>query len=214
MYGSRLLKEQGWKEGEGLGKDKQGIQQHVRATRKDDAKGIGYNESTDGKGWSEKGWSQQNNDFCDVLSRLKKKGYSSPTSASPGGDSGSNPESPTRSAPSAGRFGATYEKRRKLKTGYLHDELSQSEVMGQGRLDKRERCEDGSDDEVPAEDDEEEDNCATSAKELKKFGLVSPTLLRLMVKGKGMKASQHEANVVVSKPEPKPPVATETPFNA
>merc|ERR1712137_682787 len=89
----------------------------------------------------------------------------------------SSPESPTRAAPSAGRFGATYGKRRTLKTQFINDEKSRAEIMGQGRrLAKKGR--DDSDDDDEAEDDDDDD-AESAAKTLKKLGLVSQTLLRL-----------------------------------
>lgn len=42
----RLMKQMGWEEGEGLGKDKQGIKGHVRVQNKKDTIGISLPQSS------------------------------------------------------------------------------------------------------------------------------------------------------------------------
>ncbi|KAH7841195.1 hypothetical protein Vadar_026871 [Vaccinium darrowii] len=60
----RLMKQMGWEEGEGLGKDKQGIKGHVRVKNKQDTAGIGIDEGKNN-------WAFDTSQFDNILKRLK-----------------------------------------------------------------------------------------------------------------------------------------------
>ncbi|KAF5935314.1 hypothetical protein HYC85_026443 [Camellia sinensis] len=60
----RLMKQMGWEEGEGLGKDNQGIKGHVRVKNKQDTAGIGVDEA-------KKNWAFDTTQFDNILKRLK-----------------------------------------------------------------------------------------------------------------------------------------------
>ncbi|XP_045820811.1 G-patch domain-containing protein 1 [Trifolium pratense] len=59
----RLIKQMGWEEGEGLGKDKQGIKGHVRVSNKQDTAGIGLEKPNQ--------WAFDTTQFDNILKRLK-----------------------------------------------------------------------------------------------------------------------------------------------
>ncbi|XP_027341855.1 uncharacterized protein LOC113854814 isoform X2 [Abrus precatorius] len=59
----RLMKQMGWEEGEGLGKDKQGIKGHVRVQNKQDTIGIGVEKPNN--------WAFDTTQFDNILKRLK-----------------------------------------------------------------------------------------------------------------------------------------------
>ncbi|XP_047328189.1 G-patch domain-containing protein 1-like [Impatiens glandulifera] len=59
----RLMKQMGWEEGEGLGKDKQGIKGYVRVKNKQDTNGIGVEEA-------KKSWGFDTSQFDSILKRL------------------------------------------------------------------------------------------------------------------------------------------------
>ncbi|XP_004503672.1 G-patch domain-containing protein 1 [Cicer arietinum] len=59
----RLMKQMGWEEGEGLGKDKQGIKGYVRVSNKQDTTGIGLEKPNQ--------WAFDTTQFDNILKRLK-----------------------------------------------------------------------------------------------------------------------------------------------
>ncbi|KAG2681053.1 hypothetical protein I3760_11G126500 [Carya illinoinensis] len=59
----RLMKQMGWEEGEGLGKDKQGIKGHVRVKNKQDTTGIGVEKPNN--------WAFDTTQFDNILKSLK-----------------------------------------------------------------------------------------------------------------------------------------------
>ncbi|XWS61716.1 hypothetical protein CRYUN_Cryun07bG0149900 [Craigia yunnanensis] len=59
----RLMKQMGWEEGEGLGKDKQGIKGHVRVKNKQDTTGVGLDKPNP--------WAFDTAQFDSILKRLK-----------------------------------------------------------------------------------------------------------------------------------------------
>ncbi|KAL8138879.1 hypothetical protein V2J09_004880 [Rumex salicifolius] len=59
----RLMKQMGWEEGEGLGKDKQGIKGYVRVKNKQDTTGIGLEKPNN--------WAFDTRQFDDILKKLK-----------------------------------------------------------------------------------------------------------------------------------------------
>lgn len=60
----RLMKQMGWEEGEGLGKEKQGIKGHIRVKNKQDTKGFGVDDPA-------KNWAFDTTQFDNILKRLK-----------------------------------------------------------------------------------------------------------------------------------------------
>ncbi|VAI24573.1 unnamed protein product [Triticum turgidum subsp. durum] len=60
----RLMKQMGWEEGEGLGKDKQGIKGHVRVKQKQDTLGVGVDNP-------QNKWAYDTTQFDDILKKLK-----------------------------------------------------------------------------------------------------------------------------------------------
>ncbi|KAH7424239.1 hypothetical protein KP509_12G096600 [Ceratopteris richardii] len=62
----RLLKQMGWQEGEGLGKDKQGIKEHVRVAKKKDNSGVGV----DAKQKAASNWTLNTDAFDRILKNL------------------------------------------------------------------------------------------------------------------------------------------------
>ncbi|PIA49151.1 hypothetical protein AQUCO_01300187v1 [Aquilegia coerulea] len=59
----RLMKQMGWEEGEGLGKDKQGIKGHLRVKNKQDLTGVGLDKVNS--------WAFDTSQFDNILKRLK-----------------------------------------------------------------------------------------------------------------------------------------------
>lgn len=197
-FGKQLMKKAGWEEGKGLGKHEDGIVEHVKTVRKDNVLGIGY------EGKVQQAWSTQSVGFADVLSRINKT-KACTAEDDDAEDPERNPESPCSAespvskGPAAGRHAAAFAKRRNLKTEALRSEEGRAEVLGAASSgSKRPRDED---------DDEEE----------AKSSLVSPLLQRLMVR-----VISHEprptafsnSSVQITKPEPRPPRPTDTPFYA
>uniref|UniRef100_A0A5B7AF21 Putative G patch domain-containing protein 4 isoform X2 n=1 Tax=Davidia involucrata TaxID=16924 RepID=A0A5B7AF21_DAVIN len=60
----RLMKQMGWEEGEGLGKDKQGIKGYVRVKNKQDTTGIGVEKAANN-------WAFDTAQFDNILKKLK-----------------------------------------------------------------------------------------------------------------------------------------------
>ncbi|KAL0914055.1 hypothetical protein M5K25_017554 [Dendrobium thyrsiflorum] len=60
----RLMKQMGWEEGEGLGKEKQGIKRHVGVKNKQDTKGVGLDNAANN-------WVFDTSQFDNILKRLK-----------------------------------------------------------------------------------------------------------------------------------------------
>ncbi|XP_057521147.1 G-patch domain-containing protein 1 isoform X2 [Amaranthus tricolor] len=59
----RLMKQMGWEEGEGIGKDKQGIKGYIRVQNKQDTNGIGVEKSNP--------WAFDTTQFDNILKKLK-----------------------------------------------------------------------------------------------------------------------------------------------
>lgn len=62
----RLLKQMGWQEGEGLGKEKQGIREHVRVSKKSDNSGVGV----DAQQKAATNWAFNTTAFDNILKKL------------------------------------------------------------------------------------------------------------------------------------------------
>lgn len=62
-FGRKMLEKFGWSPGEGLGAQKQGIKEHLRARKKSDNAGIGFKDSGEE-------WLKHQNDFSELLANL------------------------------------------------------------------------------------------------------------------------------------------------
>lgn len=60
----RLMKEMGWEEGQGLGKHKQGIKEHVKVKKKQDTTGVGVDKVANN-------WTFNTAEFDNILKKLK-----------------------------------------------------------------------------------------------------------------------------------------------
>ncbi|KAH9291658.1 hypothetical protein KI387_043154, partial [Taxus chinensis] len=60
----RLMKQMGWEEGEGLGKERQGIKEHVKVKKKQDTTGLGVNKAANN-------WTFNTTEFDNILQKLK-----------------------------------------------------------------------------------------------------------------------------------------------
>ncbi|KAL9688000.1 hypothetical protein QQ045_032412 [Rhodiola kirilowii] len=69
----RLMKQMGWEEGEGLGKDKQGIKGHIRVKNKKDTVGVGLEKPNP--------WPFDTTQFDNILKRLKVQAVQNNTEA-------------------------------------------------------------------------------------------------------------------------------------
>ncbi|KAK1264648.1 hypothetical protein QJS04_geneDACA024276 [Acorus gramineus] len=58
------MKQMGWEEGDGLGKDKQGIKGYVRVKNKQDTAGMGVDKDANK-------WTLDTNQFDNILKKLK-----------------------------------------------------------------------------------------------------------------------------------------------
>ena len=68
----KLMKSMGWEEGEGLGKDKQGIKGYVRVTNKQDTSGVGLDKPNP--------WAFDTTQFDNILKKLKVQAAPTKTS--------------------------------------------------------------------------------------------------------------------------------------
>lgn len=222
--GKNLLKKSGWKEGSGLGKDQDGTTTHIKVSRKDDVMGIGY------KAGVAETWSTQSVGFADVLERIKQRTAAVHNGSDDDGDSGEgSPVSPSASSPSTSkpssptesRHYRMYAKRNALKTELLRATDSREkaeEILGRAATHRRGRTSDEEDGDGDARTSQrsrkaEDDDVRSTLK--------SPLLSRLMVRcpkheprpttaqdGEGAV----EERVKVTKPCPRPPRCTDTPF--
>lgn len=220
-----MLRKFGWSEGEGLGKGQAGSVSHVKVSRKDDVMGIGYTSSV------HETWTTQSVGFADVLDRIKRTSALPTTFTATGSDGEQEDEEEeddhnkgeaeavtSPSSPVGSRHFAMYAKRNALKTELLQSSSSQrvEEILGSAssssssaRGGKRGRAEE-------TKRGAPSDTASTSST------LRSPLLQRLMVR-----CVEHEPratvtednvevrtedNVRVTKPKPRPPRCTDTPF--
>uniref|UniRef100_A0A0P4W199 G-patch domain-containing protein n=1 Tax=Scylla olivacea TaxID=85551 RepID=A0A0P4W199_SCYOL len=65
-FGQKLMEKMGWSKGRGLGREEQGMKEHLSVKFKDDNKGIGYKGSDDE-------WIKHYEDFENVLANLNKQ---------------------------------------------------------------------------------------------------------------------------------------------
>lgn len=183
-FGVKLMQKAGWEAGKGLGRNEDGIVEHVKTTRKDNVLGIGY------EGQVKQTWSAQSVGFADILERMNSQ---SPTAQSEDEDRAS----PVSKTPAAGKHGSAYTKRRALKTEALRSEEGKSEVLGAASsLRKRNREED---------DDEPVDVSTLVSSTLKR-------LMDRCPKHEPRPSATTDSSVVVTKPDPRPPRPAVTPF--
>lgn len=67
-FGKKILEKYGWKEGEGLGKNKTGITDVVQVKRREENKGLGKEEKTEK--WNDKWWE---NSYDNILKNIVPK---------------------------------------------------------------------------------------------------------------------------------------------
>ncbi|KAK9147389.1 hypothetical protein Scep_006146 [Stephania cephalantha] len=119
----RLMKQMGWEEGEGLGKEKQGIKGHVRVKNKQDTTGIGLDKVNNH-------WAFDTAQFDDILKRLKVQASDNSNEvhrkddslvAKEGEISGGNQEKEVKSTRPQGRY--KKRERGKLVNAYSANDL-------------------------------------------------------------------------------------------
>eukprot|EP00796_Vickermania_ingenoplastis_P010858 gene10858-7524_t len=193
-FGRNLLQKSGWTEGDGLGKDQEGVKHHVKVSKKDDVMGLGYQA---GVGET---WSAQSVGFADVLDRIKSKVVMD-DSDEDGGAPVVSPASSSPANPVGSKYHTMYAKRNALKTEGLQSgkSVSKNEILGH-TAGKRSRSGTQSSLSVDGEST-----------------LQSSTLKRLMVRcpeaePRPLGEDSTVDRVVVTKPHPRPPKCTETPF--
>lgn len=194
--GLHMMKRQGWDGEKGLGKNEDGLQSHVRVTKKDDTLGIGY----DGAVAKNQVWSQQAANFADILKRVNNKDSSDEEA------SGDEKEATTSGAATVGKSGSLFAKRRHLKTGALTSAEGKAEILGS----KRER--------QPASSSDDSDDSDDDKPKKNVVNLKSKMLHRLMLRHEAHEPKSNiedeGARIIVSRPSVKPPKVTVTPFMA
>jgi Pin2-interacting protein X1 len=188
-FGKQLMKKAGWEEGKGLGRKEDGITEHVRTVRKDNVLGIGY------EGQVQQTWSTQSVGFADILKRINTQ---SPAPGSEEDEEGAESvqASPVAKGPSGGRGASVYAKRQGLKTEALRSEEGKAEVLGAGSSNRKRDREDS----VPIQD---------------LSSLTSPLLQRTMTRFTGHEprpSATTSSSIQVTKPDPRPPRPSQTPF--
>ncbi|EKG06996.1 hypothetical protein TCSYLVIO_001877 [Trypanosoma cruzi] len=197
--GKSMLRRSGWTEGSGLGKSQEGVTSHIKTRRKDGVMGVGY------EGGVQEAWSAQSVGFADVLSRIKNAVAAGSSDCGEGRDADEDNETP---GPSGGRHVCMYSKRHALKTELLRSKsgVLSSEILGSASS-SRKRTRNG--------DNESEEDAALLST------LRSPLLQRVMVRvprhePKALtKEDTNEIETIrITKPQPRPPKCTDTPFLA
>ncbi|XP_065844741.1 PIN2/TERF1-interacting telomerase inhibitor 1-like [Oscarella lobularis] len=64
-FGQRMLEKMGWKNGKGLGRDEDGLVEHIKVTKKKDMSGVGAEKLNSGDNWME-----NQTAFDDILASL------------------------------------------------------------------------------------------------------------------------------------------------
>eukprot|EP00252_Welwitschia_mirabilis_P025651 TRINITY_DN8115_c0_g1_i1.p1 TRINITY_DN8115_c0_g1~~TRINITY_DN8115_c0_g1_i1.p1 ORF type:complete len:400 (-),score=107.19 TRINITY_DN8115_c0_g1_i1:267-1466(-) len=119
----RLMKQMGWEEGEGLGKNKQGIKEHVKVRKKDDTLGVGVDKSANK-------WLFNTTEFDNILKKLKVQGADTEDGESNNKKQELQKEGKDTTALKAARPQGRYKKRErgKLVSGYSEKDLQ--EILG------------------------------------------------------------------------------------
>lgn len=128
----RLMKQMGWEEGEGLGKEKQGIKVHVRVKNKQDTKGVGVDKAANN-------WVFDTSQFDNILKRLKVQVADSADKASVGMNDvqedsqkdASTADQATKSTRPQGR----YKKRERGKIVRAYSEKDLEGILGKSNKD-------------------------------------------------------------------------------
>ncbi|CAJ1017135.1 putative G-patch domain containing protein [Leishmania utingensis] len=214
-FGKALLKRSGWTEGTGLGKGQDGAVSHVKVSRKDDVMGLGYHAGVQDT------WTTQSLGFADVLTRIK---VSTTVAISDSDDDGEvSPSSLPTTSGEAKKIGMSrhytmYAKRNALKMELIHGgdsaemEAKRFEILGSAATKCRR---DADNNDVTGAPDQKRSRCTSSASTLK-----SPLLLRLMVRCTTDEPKPTaddmtpEERILITKPHPRPPKCTDTPFLA
>jgi Pin2-interacting protein X1 len=228
-FGKALMKKSGWTEGTGLGKEQDGVVSHVKVTRKDDVMGLGYQAGV------QETWTTQSVGFADVLTRIK----ASTTVVINGSDSDGetsvgSPASPSSSSMSptttsesktigVSRHYKMYAKRNALKTELLRGadsaegEAKRREILGSAASSSAKHHRDDA-------GGEHDGSHGRSHKHQRSESVVStlksPLLSRLMMRNaqEEPKPSSDdvspEERITITKPHPRPPKCTDTPFLA
>ncbi|CAG9467885.1 unnamed protein product [Pedinophyceae sp. YPF-701] len=114
-WGEKLMEKMGWKKGEGLGKEGQGIKEHIRVKKKDDNIGIGADLKYN---WTEKWWESAFNNVAAKIGTISSahadaddgSGYTSDSSSKSrsggGSDSDSDSDADAGAGAGAGAGGA------------------------------------------------------------------------------------------------------------
>ncbi|AYU76136.1 GNO1 [Leishmania donovani] len=214
-FGKALLKKSGWTEGAGLGRGQDGVVDHIKVTRKDGVMGLGYQAGV------QETWTTQSLGFADVLTRIKASTTAAISDSDDDGEA-SRSSSPTTNG-EAKKIGMSrhykmYARRNALKTELIHGgdsaetEAKRLEILGSAAM-KRRRDADSDDD-----NDGAGRNCSQSTSSAST--LKSPLLLRLMARSskdepKPTAGDMTPAQLItVTKPHPRPPKCTDTPFLA
>ncbi|GET85964.1 hypothetical protein, conserved [Leishmania tarentolae] len=214
-FGKALLKKSGWAEGTGLGKEQDGVVNHIKVTRKDGVMGLGYQAGV------QETWTTQSLGFADVLTRIKT---STTTAISDSDNDGeTSPSSSPTTNGEAKKIGMSrhykmYARRNALKTELVHGgdsadtEAKRLEILGSAAT-KRRRNTDSDDDNAAARARCGEDTASVST-------LKSPLLCRLMTRSTKDEPKPTAADmtseklITITKPDPRPPKCTDTPFLA
>ncbi|CAN6481101.1 unnamed protein product [Victoria cruziana] len=118
----RLMKQMGWEEGEGLGKEKQGIKGHIKVYQKQDTAGVGLDKAADK-------WAFDTSTFDEILKRLAVKiPENEDTGKSPG--NASSCKSAEAPASKSTRPQGRYKKREKGKLVNSYSDKDLQEILG------------------------------------------------------------------------------------
>ncbi|KAG5511229.1 hypothetical protein JKF63_07171 [Porcisia hertigi] len=218
-FGKALLKKSGWTEGSGLGKEQDGVVSHVKVTRKDDMMGLGYHAGV------QETWSTQSIGFADVLTRIKGSTNAVVSDSDDDGEASPSSSSPTTNG-EAKKIGMSrhykmYAKRNALKTELIHGsdsaetEAQRQEILGSAATKRRRDADSGNDGDAGPHKRSQTTPSPSCSSTLK-----SPLLLRLMVRCSNDEPKPTTDNttpeqlIAITKPHPRPPKCTDTPFLA
>lgn len=139
----RLMKQMGWEEGEGLGKEKQGIKGYVRVKNKQDTKGVGVDKAANN-------WVFDTSQFDNILKRLKVQVADpvdqEPVATNVAVENSQNDTSVTDQPTKATRPQGRYKKRERGKSVNAYSEKDLQGILGKSneeslQIDPVEECE-------------------------------------------------------------------------
>ncbi|KAK1438595.1 hypothetical protein QVD17_04404 [Tagetes erecta] len=148
----RLMKQMGWEEGEGLGKDKQGIKGYVRVTNKQDTLGVGLEKPN--------AWAFDTTQFDNILKKLKVQAAEVKTDKVIGEDDDKETNLPKESSETTikpTRPQGRYKRREKgkLVNAYSNQDLEGILVKKADNNPKTARCKDEDFDFIEVKDEKE-----------------------------------------------------------